>query len=195
MRVSAPILADFEYAYLFDGDRQLKIKYNPKVSSFKNTLLESKIDTIGSKHPFIFRNGNVAYKQFPISGLISYLMDNDELFMSKDKIGFFGIQNERDLSPSKVTSFANIFQPDSTQLDTQNIAKERIFKTEVLNWLNNGEIKLFRSPTEGNFIIRLMDVSLSPNITLGRMLHTFSATAYEMKDCSITTLKDYNFIK
>ena len=32
------IYVDFEHAYLFDGERQLKIKYNPKVSSFKNTL-------------------------------------------------------------------------------------------------------------------------------------------------------------
>ena len=31
--------ADFEHAFLYDGERQLKIKYNPKVSSFKTTLL------------------------------------------------------------------------------------------------------------------------------------------------------------
>ena len=50
----------------------LKIKYNPKVSSFKTDLLESKMETIGSKYPFIFKNGQVEYKEFPISGLISY---------------------------------------------------------------------------------------------------------------------------
>ena len=54
-----------------DGKRQLKIKYNPKVASFKEVLLEQKINTIGSKYPFIFRNGNVGYKEFTISGLIS----------------------------------------------------------------------------------------------------------------------------
>ena len=53
------ISSDFDYIYLYDGKRQLKIKYNPKVSSFKEVLLESKVDTIGGKHPFIFRNGNV----------------------------------------------------------------------------------------------------------------------------------------
>ena len=31
-------------------------------------------------------------------------------------------------------------------------------------------------------MIRLMNVSLSPNDTLGRMLHTFTATAYEISD-------------
>jgi len=58
--------------FLYDGKKQLKIRFNPKVSSFKNDLQEQKIDTIGSKHPFIFRNGNVCYKEFPISGLISF---------------------------------------------------------------------------------------------------------------------------
>ena len=73
--------SDFEDAFLFDGERQLKIKYNPKVSSFKTDLQETKIETIGSKHPFILRNGNVSYKEFPISGLISYLMDEGKYFI------------------------------------------------------------------------------------------------------------------
>jgi hypothetical protein len=77
------VSCDFEHAYLYDGTRQLKIKFDPKVSSFKNTILESKMDTIGSKHPFIFRNGNVSYKEFPISGLISFQMDEDNLFYEK----------------------------------------------------------------------------------------------------------------
>jgi hypothetical protein len=45
------------------------------MSSFKKNLFEAKVDTLGSKHPFIFRNGNVEYREFPISGLISYLSD------------------------------------------------------------------------------------------------------------------------
>jgi hypothetical protein len=32
-----------------------------------------------------------------------------------------------------------------------------------MNWLNNGKPKLFRSPSEGNYIVRLMSVSLTPN--------------------------------
>jgi hypothetical protein len=37
--LSNTVYADFEDAFLFDGKRQLKIKYNPKVSSFKKDLL------------------------------------------------------------------------------------------------------------------------------------------------------------
>ena len=74
--LSNTVMADFEDMYLYDGERQLKVRFNPNVSSFKNDLLESKVDTIGSRYPFIFRNGNVKYKEFPITGLISYLMDD-----------------------------------------------------------------------------------------------------------------------
>jgi hypothetical protein len=79
--IPSEIFVDFEDMFLTDGDRQLKIQFNPKVTSFKNTLFEAKIDTIGGKYPFFFRNGNTSYKEFPISGLISMLMDPNETFM------------------------------------------------------------------------------------------------------------------
>lgn len=150
--------ADFEYMYLSDYDKQLKIKFNPQVSSLKSINLEQKIDTIGGQYPFFFRNGNVNYKEIPISGLISYHTDDQEYFLTN-----------------------NILQLENktTNLTSQNIAAERKFKLEVLNWLTNGQPKLFRSPTEGNYVVRLMNTSLSPNDTLGRMLHTFSTTGYE----------------
>ena len=171
------IYADFDHAFLYDGERQLKIKYNPKITSFKTTLMETKVDTIGNKYPFIFRNGNVNYKEFPISGLISYLSDENKLF---------DIENES-LFPSENNT--------KTDLVLDNIYSERQFKLKVLDWLNNGKPKLFKSPTEGNYIVRLVNVSLSPNDTLGRMLHTFNCTAYEIAESNYANLEKYNFIK
>ena len=164
------IFCDFEDMFLYDGEKLLKIKYNPRVSSFKTVLSESKINTIGSKFPFVFKNGNINYKEFSIAGLISYLMDDKELFLKQNR------------------------ENNSTDLDGINIANERLFKIEVLKWLNNGSIKLFRSPTEGNFIIRLMNVSLQPNDTVGRMLHTFNSTAIEMADFTIENLLNLNLL-
>jgi len=80
------------------------------------------------------------------------------------------------------TEKPKISTPATTDLVDYNIAAERKFKLEVLDWLNNGKPKLFRSPTEGNYVIRLMNVSLSPNDTLGRAIHSFSATGYECMD-------------
>ena len=57
--------------YLYDGDKMLKLRYNPEISSFKTTILEQKTDTLGSKYPFIRRNGNMYYRSFPITGTIA----------------------------------------------------------------------------------------------------------------------------
>ena len=247
------IFASFEDLFLFDGKRQLKVKYNPKVSSFKINKIMTKTDTIGGKYPYIFENASTYYHEFPIAGLISYFMDDNGLFMKPSKLGFnenydslirentYDIQSlktqileniyiinakqlELDGEQSGMYEFQNIgkinqlkaeihecYQENNRlreildkklehkrifdkriykthNLENENIAAERIFKTEVLDWLNNGEPKLFKSPTEGNFIITLMNVSLSPEDGLGRMLHSFSSTAYEIADFTYDNL-------
>jgi hypothetical protein len=64
----------------------------------------------------------------------------------------------------------------------------------VLEWLNNGKPKLFRSPTEGNYVIKLMNVSLTPFQGTNRMIHTFSATAVECAAADYESLKKNNLI-
>lgn len=184
-------LCDFEYTFLYDGERQLKIKFDPKVSSLKNTILETKQDTIGGKHPIFYRNAKVNYKELPISGLISYLMDDNELFLTNEEIQLASFEPERYSTVSEEESLKGV---RTINLTSENILSERLFKLKVLDWLTNGQPKIFRSPTEGNYVVRLMNTSLSPNDTLGRMLHTFSCTAYEIADFTYDNLKYYNFI-
>lgn len=183
-----PVIADFEDIFLYDGIRQLRVRFNPKVSSLKTNVLESKLDTIGGQYPFFFRNGDVKYKEFPVSGLISHLSDTEELFMSAAELGLSSGWLSRDEAETKI----NI---RTTQVDTQNIAAERAFKLNVLDWLTNGQPKIFRSPGEGNYIVRLMNTSLSPNDTLSRMIHTFSSTAYEIADYTFENLIKYGFVE
>lgn len=173
--LSNVIQSIFEDSFLYSNGQLLKIRFNPKVSNFKINTLESKTDTIGSQYPYIFRNGNTYYHEFPISGLISYLMDEDHLFIGK-------------LGDDEIKDFT------STDLTNYNINIERQFKTKVLEFLTDGEPKLFKSPTEGNFIVRLLNVSLSPEDKLGRMLHSFSGTAYEIDKISFDNLTVYGFI-
>ena len=227
--ISNEIVAEFEHSFLYDGKRQLKIKFNPKVSSFKETLLEQKTNTLGGKYPFFFRNGNVAYKEFPISGLISYHSDDEEMFMLNSEMLLDNIEDftrKSTITPGIYSNYTEYFEdldiasayqlnslyklrehPNSqenqianghfrtTNLVDYNIAAERIFKLKVLEFLNDDQPKLFRSPSEGNYLVRLMNSSLSPNDQLGRMLHTFNTTASEIGDCDYETLTSYNIIK
>lgn len=272
------IHSDFEDIFLFDGTKQLKIKYNPKVSSFKIDRLEAKQDTLGSKYPFIFRNGNVEYKEFPISGLISYHSDEEGLFLFKDynlfkkeerklknnyrsfnigtytqykedyktcyvrynndyyivEEGYELIKKNSQYQDSKydiywaghwepvdsekvylffdrkiefgnrgfyhqlkyVSNYPdfNTYKIAHTNLTSDNLYLEREFKLEALNWLSNGKPKLFKSPAEGNYLIRLMNISLNPNDTVGRMLHSFNATAYEIAENNYEALLESGII-
>ena len=272
------IRADFEDMFLWDGNKQLKIKFNPKMTSFKTTLAEQKIETIGSRYPVFSRNGIINYKEFPLSGLISYNSDEQELFVDYEteleinlvknserrftgNVEYFLEENALDASKTyyykdpnnsnQYLLFPGSYIPDmyklsnsqawaygsfridndlnfiedpnvdhifyqgvelyehlfaiearndsvnsfsTTSLVTENIYAERIFKLKLLEWLNNGKIKLFKSPTEGNYLVRLMNVSLSPEDKLGRMLHTFTATAYESEEINYNNLSSLGFI-
>ena len=76
--------ANFEDMYLYDGEKMLKLRYNPEISSFKTTVLEQKTDTLGSKYPYITRNGTTYYKEFPISGLLTHNLDTYNCFVTKE---------------------------------------------------------------------------------------------------------------
>jgi hypothetical protein len=54
------------------------------------------LETIGGQYPFIFRNGNVKYKEFSIGGLISYLMDEKEAFLTTEEKKNFNPGNQSD---------------------------------------------------------------------------------------------------
>ena len=206
----------FDDCFLFDGEKQLKVEYNPKISSFKTNLLEQKTNTIGSQYPFFFKNSNVNYKEFPISGLISYLSDKNNYFISDEELGLINYNLFRETTQADKTHKYteqeidpiygnNLAQADidallkkerirTTNLVDYNIKAEQIFKNKVLDFLTDGTYKLFRSSTEGNFIVRLMNSSLSPNDTLGRMLHTFSTTAIEAAEFNYQNLFKYGFL-
>lgn len=154
------IYCDFEDTFLTDGQENYRILYNPKVQSFKTVIAEQKIETIGGKFPLFVRNGNLNYKEIPISGLIAAVA-----LESKNEL--------RATTPAPA---------HENKTSGEKFREERDFKNKLERWLRNGQPKLFRSPAEGNYIIRLMNVSLSPEDKLSRMLHSFSATGYEIME-------------
>ncbi len=217
--LSNTIQVDFEDVFIYDGEKQLKIKYNPKIGSFKINNAETKTDTIGSKFPVFFRNSHIKYKEISIGGLISYLSDEQELFMTNEELSIENMPNiqvieggyrelqglpllEKVKELSKVEKYDYIKIEDplegrvrTVNLEDYSISAERIFKNKVINWLSNGKVKLFRSPTEGNFLIYLTNVSLTPEDRIGRLVHSFQATAYEISDYNYKDLIQHNIYR
>ena len=177
-----PIGVVLNHAFLKEGNQQLKIKFNPQVSSMKTIYQENKTDTLGSQFPYIRRNGAVKYRTFPISGLISYFMDDENLFSSREYEYGDNLDDYNEFNyNNKITAF-------------NDYSYERLFRDRVRDFLESGNVKLFRSPTEGNILVRLMEISFSPNTNNGRMIWTFNATAYEIAEPTFDNMKQYGII-
>lgn len=201
------LMVEFEDIFLNAEGKQVRIRYDSQISSFQHTISENKIDTIGSKYPFIKRNGNMEYKQFPISGLITSYMDfyteNESIIGSSNVAWEKNIEGEHATDRSSLfTSKEQIYgeellslydvrmqENNSNTLDT--IIYEKDFRDKVKEFLYKNNVKLFRSATEGNILVKLMNISFTPNQLLGRKIWSFNATAYEIDECSIENYDKY----
>ena len=182
VRTEEPILLVFENIFLTYQDKQLKLKFNPQISTFKRNISESKIDTIGSQFPFIKRNGYVNYLQFSISALIASAMDEEGLFLTREEVyGDNHLYYDDYNDNNRITKYNDFIY-------------EKFFRDKVMDFLYEDNVKLFRSPTEGNIIVRLMDTQLQPNQSLGRRIWSFTSNVYEIDNYSMENLDKYNLI-
>lgn len=190
-----PIIRNFEYSYLLgENGTQLKLKYNNDMTNFKINISEGRIETIGGQFPFITRNGNTYYRTFPVNALISFNLDDENIFTNEKEIYNINSNIENlDVAQTEIVKYyKNYNKKEAINLNNDYI-KERFFREKVLKFLHDGKPKLFKSATEGNIIIRLMDINTTPIQSLNRLLYSFSATGYEMAESNLDNYLKYNF--
>ena len=173
-----------------EGGRQLKVRFNPSVSSVRTNIKEARVETIGSKYPYITRNGNVGYKEFPLSGTITHFMDTTEEFAPRAEL-FIEDELAGLIENVDMTAMYDAMYNSHGMNDMNNEILEREFRDKVVAFLQDGKPKLFKSPTEGVMIVRLMDVNLTPNQQLGRMIYDFSCNVVEVDKYTLDNLDKY----
>ena len=176
---------DFYGGLFSDNNKTLKLSFDFQVSNRSNAVNRTKTDTLGGQYPIFTQNSKLKYHTYTISGRISS-EDDGELFLPKEEI--FGSEyfNSRYNNGNNITD-TSIFDGKTgslTQIERiqpgNDWLYEREYRDAVEDWLNNGKPKLFRSMTEGNMVVMLDTVSLTPDTVLGRRLYNFSATMYEI---------------
>jgi len=181
--ISNPVIRNFNYSFLLGKDnQQLKLTFDNTMNSFKYQVADSRIDPIGSKYTNIQRNANNYYRVFPINGLISFNMDESLLFCNKMAV----------YSYEDVVELYTQYNKDNN-ISQYDYIYERDFREKVLEFLQDGEFKLFKSPTEGNIIVRLMDINCTPNQSLSRMIYSFTSNAYEVDKATMENYLKYGF--
>lgn len=181
LKYPVPIMVMFEDMFLVGDNTQLRIKYNPSVNSYKRTVADAKQDTIGSQYPFIKRSGHVNYRQFPIGGMITLFDDYLDTFSSREEL----------MGGKDALELYEEYNSENRIGPFNDFIHEREFREKAMNFLYANKIRLFRTLSEGNILIRLMDINLTPETTLGRQIYSFTATAYEVDDCTIENIDKY----
>lgn len=245
-------------------NRQIAIRYNGQITSWKPVVNRQKVDTLGGRYPKFVENAQMNYKQFAIQGLISAEEDFNRKFLNEfegewvynekkeeweyqyyyqsdierydtefngkyllrndtNPDGEFGYNPEQSINKNDNTASGNlgnnylnhegtyghgarftdqeysksVFLDNRTAITDKILGAdyyqhdlypqdnwywEREFREQLVQWLNDGEPKLYRSMPEGNLAVILTDINLTPMTQLGRRLYQFSATLYEVGD-------------
>lgn len=200
-----PEIILLEDMFLVSNYLQLRIAYNPVISNFSKKTVESVVETLGSKYPFVLRHGAVNYKTFTIGGYISaesndvevdYTWDTSKhLTPNAPEEGFFGQTKnyfvDKETLYNGYSWIYNDFNFEHRITPSSDHIYEREFRERVLNFLTDDQVKLFRSTPEGNILVKLTNVQLTPETRLGRRIYSFTATAYEIDECSVDNYDYY----
>lgn len=180
----AAIMRDFNYTFLLgENEQQLKLQFDNTLNNFKINLNEGKVTTLGGQYPFISRVGATNYKTFTLGGLISFNMDENKLFLTKEQIYKF----------NEVKTLYDNYNLQNG-INHYDYIYEREFRDNVIKFLHNGKPKLLKSPTEGNILIYLTDINLTPNQTLSRLIYSFTSNANEIGEAKIENYKKYKLL-
>ena len=124
------------------------------------------------------------YREMQCTGLITAYMDaNAHLFTTDAEL----YHNNQD-------RYSEIQQAINLYVNQYDYTYEREFREAVEEFLHNGKVKLFKSLQEGNMLVKVMNVTLTPKQQLGRLLYEFSATFVEVDEPSILNLQKHGLI-
>ena len=205
---------DFQYNYILGTKGHIRLMYDNTIQSFKKNVLQNKQDTLGGKYPTITKNGYAYYSEFQVEGLISIeqeitdYIDADgfkfkagDCLVGADKICFSAYSKDNYFHRADGSDeVGEVFTYQVNNLENINNLTddyyfvERKYREIIIDFLNDGEYKLYKSPTEGNILVVLTDVSLTPKEELGRLVYSFSATAVEVDEPSLKNLNEFNLI-
>jgi hypothetical protein len=129
---------------LHTKDAQLRIRFNPKIDSIKKNTSTTFTSTIGARYPYAQTVGHMKYDTFSISGLISYQSEP------------LGTSKNISLTTDEITQF------NSLSGAFKEIAIEKLFRQKVIDFLMADDVKLFKSMTEGNKLVKLSGITLTP---------------------------------
>lgn len=184
LQTESAVMAMFDDIYLLDDMYQLRVRFDPQITNFSHVVSESSTQTIGSKFPFIRRNGNVDYRTFTLSGTITHFMDTKENGMKASPSDIYG---------SNLEMYEG-WNSNHNITPYNDSVYEKKFRDKVIKFLYENKVKLYKSTTEGNILVKLMNISFTPNNQLSRHIYGFTCTAYQVDQFNVENCIKYGIL-
>ena len=194
------VLTRIEDIHLMGEHQQLSIKYNPNISGFKYVTQESITNSLGGKFPIVRINGDTKYRQFSLSGTLSF--NTDYIALNAEGVDSRGVDMRRWWKEENCTLLfdlesliANFSGAAAKMVKNSTSYLEKKYRSLAMDFLTDQKPKLFRGMAEDTMIVYLSNVSFTPNKQLSREVWDFSCTVTEICEYNKENLIRYNLFK
>lgn len=182
---------------LGEEDYQFSFIYNGVIGEISHVKPVDIIETIGGKYPYIVRSSELDYRRYQFSGTLTSHQDVLGLFASEN----YSVAISPD--PTVPISYVELKYGDEKLLNCKNDLEEmqdgmvmqRLWRDKISKWLNDGEPKIMKSEAQGNMLVHLSNVSITPNETLAGLISDFSCTVTEIGPLTEKSLQKYKLRK
>lgn len=196
VEMTTPVVLVTDDIFLVTKTGILRIAYNPELTQFKRNMVDQVSTTIGGAYPFVTRNGKQRHRTFTLGGLLSYNREattfyTADIIKQQDSYGKREASSENKFADSTFTSFVTETNYTGLSNSVREALYEKEFRNKAMDFLYDDHIILFKSMQEGNIIVRLTSVSMTPNAQLNRDIYSFTSQAVEVMDNSVENCYEY----
>lgn len=194
----------FDVVTTFDGfwllgeeDYQFSFIYNGKIDSIKHNKPYDIIETIAGQYPYISRASELDYRSYNFSGTLTTNQDILKLFSSDS----YSVAVSPD--PTIPIHYVDIEYGNEELLNCKNDLEEsqegmvmqRLWRDKIVKWLKDGKPKIMKSEAQGNMLVVLTEVQVTPNETTFGLISDFTCVVTEIGPLTEKTLQKYKLRK
>lgn len=198
--VKGAITTFYDVVTTFDGfwllgekDMQFSFIYDGKIGTMNRRKPKDFIETIAGRFPYSVRASELDYYTFPFSGKLTYHQDVQNLLTAENYTTAISPD------PTIPIGFVELKYGDEMRLNAKNDLEEmqdgmvmqRAWRNKILDWLTDGKLKILKSEAQGNILVEVSDVKVTPIKSLGGLICDFECNMTQMGIVDEKTLQKY----
>ena len=207
LNIKKAALNRYEYDWILQDTNTRICIMDSSISSLTNVSKVGVIETIGSVYPVVNSYSNLKYKTFSYSGIAEVVTDVDKSVRKQVTEAVYGTDPQ--VKTLIAAEYKKNFPEYSARIDdkvfnldeifSNNMALdlnyEREYRERVMDMLNDGKPKLFKTATEGLMYVKLYNVVLTPKQELGRYVYSFSCNVVQVGDVTEDVISNFIYTK